>query len=91
MIIVILDERLTDEEREELLEVPPIGKRWRKPVMAAVPSESFPASTMYLVKVGTRWKEWLRVYHERGVYAFSFPTPKILASVRYKTKLRFKG
>lgn len=91
-IIVILDERISDEDREILLEAPPHGYRGRKPKVTAGYSDLFPSAMMYLVEVGVEnGKQWLRAYRERGLTAFPYPAPKLLKAVRDKMKRRFQG
>ena len=91
-IIVILDEQISDEDRKNLLETPPPGCGEWKPKVLTIPSDSFPSATMYLVEVGDEnGKKWLRAYRERGLTAFPYPTPKLLAAVRDKMKRRFQN
>ena len=91
-IIVILDERISDEERKKHLETPPRGYRGRKPKVTAGRSDLFPTAMMYLVEVGvSNGKKWLRAYRERGLTAFPYPAPKLLTAVRDKMKRRFQN
>ena len=91
-IIVILDERISDEDRKKLLEDPPPDYDGQKPKVTMSHSDLFPSAMMYLVDIGVEHgRKWLHTYQERGLTAFPFPEIKILASVRYKTRIRFKG
>lgn len=91
-IIVILDERISDEDRKALLETPPPGLDGESgPKVIAGHSDLFPTAMMYLVEVGVaNGKEWLRAYRERGLTAFPYSTPKLLTAVRDKMKRRFQ-
>lgn len=89
-IIVILDERISDEDREKLLETPPQDYDGQKPKVNAGYSDLFPSAMMFLVEVGVEnGKQWLRAYRDRGLTAFPYPTPKLPTAMRDKMKRRF--
>lgn len=89
-IIVILDERISDEDREKLLETPPADCGPTRPKVTAGRSDLFPTAMMYLVEVGVEnGRQWLRAYREKGLTAFPYPTPKLPTAMRDKMKRRF--
>ena len=90
-IIVILDERISDEDRKKLLEDPPPDYDGQKPKVTMGHSDRFPSAMMYLIDVGVlNGKQWLRAYRERGLTAFPYPAQKLLTAVRDKMKRRFQ-